>query len=47
MYGIGHKERVAQTEVGQWPGWNMDGRKNKEKVTVTAVGQWLSWNINS
>jgi len=41
-----HKEKIAQTGVGQWSSWNMDGRENEERVTETAVGQWSTWIIN-
>jgi len=39
-------ERVMETGVDQWPGWNMDGRENEERVSETAVGQWSSWNMD-
>ena len=45
MDGTGHEEGVAQTEVGQWPGWNMEDREEEEKVTETTVGKWSSWNM--
>ena len=39
MDGTGHKERVAQTGVGQWLGWNINSKENEEKVSETADGQ--------
>jgi len=39
MDGTGHEERVAQTGVGQWSGWNINSKENEEKVLETADGQ--------
>ena len=40
-------ERVMETAVDQWPGWNLDDRGNEDRVTETAVGQCSSSNMDS
>jgi len=30
--GTGNEEKVVQTEVVHWPGWNINGKKTKKEL---------------